>query len=40
MFSLSMLEHGRITAQMTDEASRAMVGYLRSHIPDVLPLRR
>jgi AcrR family transcriptional regulator len=39
MFSLSMLEHQTITPEMTEEAVRAMVGYLRSHIPDVLPLR-
>jgi AcrR family transcriptional regulator len=39
MFSLSMLEHQAITQEMTEEAVRATVGYLRSHIPDVLPER-
>jgi AcrR family transcriptional regulator len=40
MFSLSMIEHGRITAEMTEEAIRATVGYLRGHFPEVLPVRR
>jgi len=31
MFSLSMLEHGAITAAMTEEAIAAVVGYLRTH---------
>ena len=35
MFSLSMLEHGTITAEMTAEAICATVGYLRGHIPEV-----
>jgi hypothetical protein len=39
MFSLSVLEHGRITAEMTGEAVRAMVGYLSAHLPAELPLR-
>jgi AcrR family transcriptional regulator len=39
MFSLSMLEHGAITASMTDEAVRAVVGYLRAHFPQTLPRR-
>jgi AcrR family transcriptional regulator len=39
MFSLSMLEHGAITAEMTEEAIRAVVGYLRSHFPATLPRR-
>ena len=34
MFGLSMLEHGAITPQMTEEAIRAVVGYLRAHLPD------
>lgn len=39
MFSLSILEHGRITGEMSAEAVRAMVGYLGSYYPAVLPLR-
>ena len=39
MFSLSFLEHGRITAEMTEEAVRVMVGYLRGHLPEALPAR-
>jgi len=39
MFSLSMLEHGAITPQMTGEAIRGVVGYLRSHFPATLPPR-
>ena len=39
MFSLSMLEHGAITADMTEEAIRAVVGYLRAHFPATLPRR-
>jgi hypothetical protein len=39
MFSLSMLEHGAITASMTDEAVRAVVGYLHAHFPQTLPRR-
>jgi hypothetical protein len=39
MFSLSMLEHGAITAHMTKEAVCAVVGYLRAHFPETLPRR-
>lgn len=39
MFGLSMLEHGAITAHMREEAVRAVLGYLRSHLPDRLPGR-
>jgi AcrR family transcriptional regulator len=39
MFGLSMLEHGAITPQMTDEAVRGVVGYLRAYLPDKLPKR-
>jgi AcrR family transcriptional regulator len=39
MFSLSTLEHGRITEEMTAEAVRAMVGYLGSYYPAHLPPR-
>jgi AcrR family transcriptional regulator len=39
MFGLSMLEHGEITPQMTEEAVRGVVGYLRAHIPANLPKR-
>jgi len=34
-----MLEHRAITAKMTDEAIRAVVGYLRSYFPADLPRR-
>ncbi len=40
MFSLSMLEHGAIKPEMTTEAVRAVVGYLRGHFPATLPARR
>ncbi len=39
MFSLSMLEHGAITDDMTEEAVRAVVGYLLAHFPAALPRR-
>jgi AcrR family transcriptional regulator len=39
MFSLSMLEHGSITPQMTEEAIRAVTAYLGTHIPPALPKR-
>jgi AcrR family transcriptional regulator len=39
MFSLSMLEHGAITHEMTEEAVRAVIGYLRAHFPASLPPR-
>jgi AcrR family transcriptional regulator len=37
MFSLSILEHGRITRRMATEAQRATVGYLRNFLPQRLP---
>jgi AcrR family transcriptional regulator len=37
MFSLSMLEHGSITPAMTEEAVRAVTGYLLRHFPAKLP---
>lgn len=37
MFTLSVLEHGRIVPEMTTEAVRAVTGYLRSHLPEMLP---
>jgi len=37
--SLSMLEHGSITPQMTEEAIRAVTAYLGTHIPPALPKR-
>jgi AcrR family transcriptional regulator len=39
MFGLSMLEHGEITPQMTEEAVRGVVGYLRTHLPARLTKR-
>jgi AcrR family transcriptional regulator len=39
MFCLSVLEHGTITREMTEEAIRAVVGYLRTHFPAKLPQR-
>jgi len=39
MFGLSMLEHGEITPQMTEEAVHGVVGYLRAHLPEKLPKR-
>lgn len=39
MFGLSMLEHGAITPGMTEEAVRAVVGYLGAHFPATLPRR-
>ena len=39
MFSLSMLERGSITQQMTGEAIRAVTGYLGTHLPAALPRR-
>lgn len=39
MFSLSMLEHGSITPQMTREAIRGVTGYLKAHLPPSLPRR-
>jgi AcrR family transcriptional regulator len=37
MFSLSVLEHGKITADMAEEATRAMCAYLRCYVPEELP---
>jgi AcrR family transcriptional regulator len=39
MFSLSVLEHGYITPEMAQEASRAMCAYLRCYLPEKLPRR-
>jgi hypothetical protein len=39
MFSLSMLEHGSITPQMTEEAILAVTAYLGTHLPAALPRR-
>jgi AcrR family transcriptional regulator len=39
MFGLSMLEHGSITPQMTEEAVHGVVGYLRAHLPAKLAKR-
>jgi AcrR family transcriptional regulator len=39
MFGLSMLEHGAITSGMTEEAVRAVIGYLGAHFPATLPRR-
>jgi AcrR family transcriptional regulator len=40
MFCLSFIDHGRITEEMTAEATRAAVAYLRLYIPEKLPRRR
>jgi len=40
MFSLSVLEHGHITREMAQEATRAMCAYLRCYIPQDLPRRK
>ena len=37
MFSLSVIEHGKITPNMLEEARRAGIGYLRMYLPPVLP---
>lgn len=39
MFTLSVLEHGKMTAEMTAEAVRASIGYLRAHVPETLERR-
>ena len=39
MFSLSVLEHGKITREMTNEAIGAVSAYLGTHLPAVLPRR-
>jgi AcrR family transcriptional regulator len=39
LFTLSMLEHARITPGMAREAVLASTGYLRMHFPDALPRR-
>jgi AcrR family transcriptional regulator len=40
MFGLSVLESGEITPQMSQEATRAAVAYLRLYLPEKLPRRR
>jgi AcrR family transcriptional regulator len=40
MFMLSVMEHGHITADMGQEASKAMCAYLRCYIPEDLRRRR
>lgn len=40
MFSLSVLEHGRITPEMEQEANRAMCAYLACYIPKKLPRQK
>jgi hypothetical protein len=40
MLSLSMLENGKITRTMIEEAKRAGKGYLGFYLPDVLELKR
>lgn len=40
MFSLSMIEHKSITAEMKQEAIRAAIAYLESYFPKKLPKRR
>jgi AcrR family transcriptional regulator len=37
MFCLSMLRHGVIIEEMTEEAKRGAIAYLRSYIPEKLP---
>jgi hypothetical protein len=39
IFSLSVIEHGRITAHAVEEACRAGKAYLSTYIPDVLKRR-
>lgn len=39
MFTLSVLEHGRITADMAAEASKATCAYLACYVPAELPRR-
>jgi AcrR family transcriptional regulator len=40
MFGLSVLENGAITPEMSAEATRAAVAYLRLYLPEKLPRRR
>jgi AcrR family transcriptional regulator len=40
MFGLSVLENGEITPEMSEEATRAAVAYLRLYLPEKLPRRR
>jgi AcrR family transcriptional regulator len=40
MFCLSMLGHGEITDEMTQEAKRAAVAYLASYMPMTLPRKK
>jgi AcrR family transcriptional regulator len=39
MFSLSMIEYGKITKEYADEGCRAAVAYLGSYIPRSLPVK-
>ena len=39
IFSLSMLEHGKITEEMIEEATRAGTAYLGVYLPEVLELK-
>jgi AcrR family transcriptional regulator len=39
MFCLSVLEHGKITSTMADEAANACIAYLQFHIGEKLPRR-
>ena len=40
MFSLSMLEHGKITDEMLEEAQRAGKAYLGVYFPEIIELNR
>jgi AcrR family transcriptional regulator len=40
MFCLSMLKHGHIVEEMTQEAKRASIAYLASYLPAILPTRK
>ena len=40
MFCLSMLRHGVITEEMTQEAKRGSVAYLGSYFPAKLPRKK
>lgn len=40
MFSLSFIDHGRITGEMMTEGARAAIAYLGLYIPAQLPRRR
>jgi AcrR family transcriptional regulator len=40
MFSLSMIEHKRITEEMCQEAMRASIAYLECYLPRTLPKKR